>query len=240
MFSDLPMADFYNFACNLDLSGTCQQRLDFFYDEVADETRAVSERRCAYLATVGPELADAGGRQPNADSIYLDRRFTLRADLVHSTSWFGGRMPVHIGHYEQVIAPTMRPSDSYAYIIVSAEWKNVLERFDPGTHEFFPHTLRFIDGYIRDRYIFRSQGYLRKCYGADFKRYYYLLKQNGRHWMNENYFELGLGSIISRALAVELHNLLTNDEWIYVDPDGEALQTLFTPISEGDPACVLA
>jgi hypothetical protein len=153
MFNNpLPAADFYRFACSFDLAGSCQQRCDLFFDEVANETRAVNDRRRAYLLAVAPELTEGIVGQINADQIYVDRRFSLRANLVHGTSWFDGRTPAHVGHYEQVKAPAMCESDSCRYIIVSAEWKNIIEQFDPGIHEFFPHVLRFVDGYISNRY----------------------------------------------------------------------------------------
>jgi hypothetical protein len=231
MFNNpLPAADFYRFACSFDLAGSCQQRCDLFFDEVANETRAVNDRRRAYLLAVAPELTEGIVGQINADQIYVDRRFSLRANLVHGTSWFDGRTPAHVGHYEQVKAPAMCESDSCRYIIVSAEWKNIIEQFDPGIHEFFPHVLRFVDGYISNRYIFRSRGFLPECYGRDYQRNYHLLNQSDRHWMNEHYLELGLGSIVSRGLAVELHNLLCKDDWIYNGLDDESHVFPFTPI----------
>jgi hypothetical protein len=144
-FEQLPFAEFYRFAdahSALGLADSCQQ-LDCYHNVVADETGAVIARRRAYLATVAPELL-----QENIEGLlhfenyqlHDDPRFPFSADLVHSMTWFKGRQPARIGHYERVLAPAS--TDAGWYAVVSEDWKRVVERFEPSLHEFFPHVLR--------------------------------------------------------------------------------------------------
>jgi hypothetical protein len=215
----LPLAEFYRFAdahSNLGLADSCQQ-LDCFYNEVAEETGAVMSRRRAYLAAVAPELLQEnieGLVHFENSQLHDDPRFPFTADLVHSMSWFKGRKPARIGHYECVIAPASNYSGAYA--VVSEEWKCVIERFEPSLHEFFPHVLRFADGDIEGRYIFRKRGYIPDCYvWVSGEKWVRKKQMAGRHWASpyDNAATHQSEGIVSRPLAVELHKLLPTADW---------------------------
>jgi hypothetical protein len=73
---------------------------------------------------------------------------------------FKRKAPTNISHFErvQVIGPNLCSTTlrEYTFDCVSHEWKDAIDNFEPGMHEFHPLALQFDDGVKFDRFIFRT------------------------------------------------------------------------------------
>lgn len=80
-------------------------------------------------------------------------------DLVLAATAFEASRPHALPHHDVVRNPSEGHTVAY-YEIVSAQWKGAIESLEPGVHQFFPHELRFADGVIPDRFIFRCRTHI--------------------------------------------------------------------------------
>jgi hypothetical protein len=217
MSSDaLQIADFYGLTGRRSvtaLHSSCCQLLKSDNPVFDRATAMVHSRRRKYLLSVAPELVDA-----NEDKLYPDRRLPVRRSMVHRMSWFRCRKPAQLAHYETIVAPGPGNTTTF-YVIVSKEWKDVIESFEPSVHEFFRHTLRFVDEDVTDRYIFRERGFVPDCLvePAAVGKPFGIKKSRiaGRHWslVQAEVQNSGSCNVISRPLALELHKLLPKIGW---------------------------
>jgi hypothetical protein len=75
-------------------------------------------------------------------------------DLVLAATAFAAPAPRALPHHDVVANPSEGQTSAY-YDIVSADWKAAIESVEPCVHGFFPHKLRFAEGVVSDRFVFR-------------------------------------------------------------------------------------
>jgi hypothetical protein len=218
MSSDsLPPADFYAFTnrrYETALHYSCHQLLTSDNPLLNRMTEVAHSHRRKYLLSIVP-----GSVGENGDKLYSDRRLPVRRSMVHPMSWFRCRKPALLEHHDLIVAPSPGNTTSPPfYVIVSKEWKELIENFEPNVHEFFRHTLRFLDEDVTDRYIFRERGFVADCYVPPAAGEPYGIRKSrvaGRHWslVMAEVDNSGSCNVISRPLAVELNKLLPKIQW---------------------------
>ena len=77
-------------------------------------------------------------------------------ELVLAATAFAAPRPAVLAHCDGLINPTEGQTSAY-YDVVSADWKAAIESLEPGVHQFFAHELRFSDGVVADRFVFRCR-----------------------------------------------------------------------------------
>lgn len=236
---DLADGDYFAFADGRGEDDQLQMQVDFdanYTGRASHETVRIQLGRAELLK----ELESTGSGMP-IQNLYRKTQYPLPSNLVHDKSWFKCRMP-RLYHHEQIGCPTFippkyqGPNSFYAdenYTVVSAEWKDAIESVEPGIHEFFPHTLIFVDDIARDRFIFRGRAQVDNCISprvslypevteqgdvlkmnfhwalgsAKVEAYVDMAKIADRHWVWHN-GEFVVGPLVSRRLALQLAPLL--------------------------------
>lgn len=94
---------------------------------------------------------------PNDDRLHSDPYWkndvTIDAADIRPFSVFKCPLPKTVPNYLWI----PKDHDAHGYVsivVVSKEWRDVLEYLEPGKHQFFPHELRFADGSAVSRYVF--------------------------------------------------------------------------------------
>ena len=181
-----------------------------------DEDEAIKRRR--FEACLAHDKA-AGVTGSYLESYEFRRDVAFTPDLVHRATTLDCSMPQTLMHYDRVFQGT-----GGTYDVVSKEWKDAIESFEPHVHEFFPYELHFSDGVVRDYFIMRGTQVV-SCFASkeDSKKLFdncaryqdgtYVDEQlpvhakrellANRHWINT-----GLSQIALRALAEKLFPLI--------------------------------
>lgn len=182
---------------------------------------------------------------PHGYPLFDDAKVPYEAAWLPEVTNFKRSIPKKLSHTDRAIDPAiyldLRKMDTrfafpFGYKVVSKEWKLAIEYVEPGVHEFFPHQLRFADGVISDRFIFRDRRQLEfidmdnsmigggvQIIGSvpgkpryrirDFKRKGLVAKRKlvaGHHWLKQVDFG---ETFVSRKLAERLFPLLPPSTW---------------------------
>lgn len=122
------------------------------------ETQRIYAGRVALMERLDPSSPKG--------KLWQSLQYPVPPALVNRESWFNMRKPERIDHHEPVWCPNPYNINDM-YMVVSSEWKTAIESVEPSVHEFFPHTLRFKNAAVSDRYVFRTRVVIRNCLTPD-------------------------------------------------------------------------
>ncbi|MBX9925983.1 MAG: hypothetical protein K2Y05_06465, partial [Hyphomicrobiaceae bacterium] len=89
--------------------------------------------------------------------LYENRAFECPAELIHPSTLVRGKQPKSLPHTDRMFNFANVDGTSSIHIVVSTEWKEVIEELELGTHQFYPHRLDFADGSSAQRFIMRDR-----------------------------------------------------------------------------------
>ena len=130
------------------------------YDANPDGSFAIGMARHRLIRELYPNraLTEVLPRLFDDNRVRLDDKFIIR------TAYFRSGKREKLAHFDWLADYACEPlvgrdggftSVGTSYCLVSTDWKETIEHFEPGVHQFFPCDLVFSDGTVQGHFVFR-------------------------------------------------------------------------------------